>query len=290
MPSEKSNIMTAALWMGGALLSFTMMALGGREASAELNTFQILFYRSVIGLVIVSALLSKSGWGQIRTKQMGTHVIRNLAHYIGQYGWFYGIALIPLAEVFAIEFTTPIWMAILAIFILDEKLTRSRIMTILLGFVGVLIILRPGVELFDLASFAVLIAAIGYAFAHIFTKKLSREDSPLSIIFYMIAIQLPLGFLPSLDNWVWPSTTVWIWLTILGATALSAHYCIARAFQHADATVIIPIDFLRLPLVMTVGYLLYAEQVDIWVLIGAIITVGANVLNLKKEHKREADR
>lgn len=284
---QEPNIAKAALWTGGALLSFMMMAIGGREAAAELNTFQILFFRSVVGLLIVSLILAKSGWGQVRTAQPKSHLFRNLAHYVGQYGWFYGVAIIPLSEVFAIEFTTPIWIAIIAVFFLKEKMTKAKMTAIALGLIGTLVILRPGSGIMNVAALAVLIGAIGYAISHAMTKKMTATDTPLCIIFYMIVIQLPLGFFPSLEDWVWPSLTSWGWLTILGVTALSAHYCIAHAFRLADATVVIPMDFLRLPLVTLVGYLFYAEAIDIWLFVGALITLSGNLINIKAERKKE---
>ena len=147
-----SGIVLAGTWMSGALVSFLLMAIAGRELSTELNTFQILFFRSVIGLVLILAILSWSGWAQVRTTKFSLHFIRNIAHYVGQFGWFYAISLIPLAQVFAIEFTIPIWTAMLAPFLLSERLSASRILVIVIGFIGILIILRPGMVPFEIAQ------------------------------------------------------------------------------------------------------------------------------------------
>ncbi len=279
-------VLLATLWMGGALISFISMAIAGRELSAELNTFQILFFRSAIGLIIIVGLLSWAGWSQIKTNKLGLHFIRNLAHYVGQFGWFFAISLIPLAHVFAIEFTVPIWMAIFAPLLLGERLTPMRLFVILIGFVGVLIVLRPGMIPIEIGVISALIAALGYALAHTLTKKLTITDTPLSVLFYMTLIQLPMGAIPSLMDWVTPSASMAPWILIVAATALSAHYCMARAFAHADAVVVVPMDFLRLPLVAFLGMFLYGEPLDFWVLAGAgIIFIGifANVVN---EHRR----
>jgi len=269
--------------MSGALLSFVAMALGGRETAAELSTFQILFFRSVVGLVLIVILLTRSGWGQIKTPPFGLHLMRNLAHFAGQYGWFFGIAYISLAEVFAIEFTVPVWTAIAAWFLLGEKLTTTRITAIALGIIGILIILRPGMGLISIAAMAVLGGAFGYAISHTLTKKLTFNNTPLSILFYMALIQLPLGFIPSLNNWVWPSAYAWLWLVVLGVTAMSAHYCMARALKLADATVVVPMDFMRLPLIALLGYLFYNESIDIWLLIGATVIVAGTLVNIRGE-------
>jgi len=274
-------VIRAALWMTGALASFTAMAIAGRQLSAELTTFQILFFRSFVGLVVVMVLLRRSGWAPVKTRVFGMHLLRNVAHFGGQYGWFYGIALIPLTEVFAIEFTIPIWTAILATLFLGERMNRVRVAAVALGFVGILVILRPGMAVVSAPALAVLGGALCYAVSHIFTKRLSGTETPLTILFYMTLIQLPLGLAPALPHWVWPSAASWPWVGVVAVTALSAHYCLTRAFRLADATVVIPMDFLRLPLIAVVGFLFYGEPLNIWVFVGALIVFAATWLNLK---------
>jgi drug/metabolite transporter (DMT)-like permease len=266
--------------MSGALASFMAMAIAGRELAAELTTFQILFFRSSVGLVAVAILLQRSGWAQVRTRVFGTHFIRNIAHFGGQYGWFYGLAHIPLTEVFAIEFTMPIWTALLATLILGERMNRLRSLAVGVGFIGVLVILRPGLDAVSPAALAVLASAAAYAASHVFTKRMSATETPLTILFYMTVIQLPLGLIPSLPDWVWPSLAMWPWVFVVALTALSAHYCLARAFRLADATVVVPMDFLRLPLIALLGLALYGEALRIWVVLGAGIILVAAWLNL----------
>ncbi len=280
-PQRFPPAIRAALWMSGALLSFMTMAIAGRQLSAELTTFQILFFRSFVGLVVVIALLQRSGWKRVKTHVFGTHLLRNVAHFGGQYGWFYGIASIPLSEVFAIEFTVPIWTAILATIFLGERMNRVRVLAVALGFVGILVILRPGMAVVTVPALAVLGGALCYAISHVFTKRLSATESPLTILFYMTVIQLPLGLVPALPHWVWPSAALWPWVGLVALTALSAHYCLTRAFQLADATVVMPMDFLRLPLIAVVGFLFYGEAVSVWVFAGALIVCAATWLNLK---------
>jgi drug/metabolite transporter (DMT)-like permease len=267
--------------MSGALVSFMAMAIAGRQLSAELTTFQILFFRSLVGLVVVVVLLQRSGWTQVRTRVFGTHLMRNLTHFGGQYGWFYGIALIPLTEVFAIEFTVPLWTAILATVLLGERMSGLRALAVALGFVGILVILRPGIAMVSPTALDVQGSAVAYALSHIFTKRLSATETPLAILFYMTVIQLPLALVPSLSGWVWPSAKLWPWVGVVAVTALSAHYCLTRAFRLADATIVVSMDFLRLPLIAMVGFLFYGEPLQIWVLVGALIVFAATWLNLK---------
>ena len=261
------------------------MAVGGRELSIELDTFQILFFRSLIGLFILSLVLFHNGWHLVKTGHFPLHLLRNISHFGGQYGWFYGIAYIPLAEVFAIEFTLPVWTAILAALILKEHMTIPRVLAIVFGITGMLVILRPGTGVFNPISLIVLASAICYGLSHTLTRRITGFDKPITILFYMTLIQLPIGFFLSISNWTIVSLTLWPWLIIVGTAALTGHYCMARALSIADATVVVPLDFLRLPLIAVIGYLFYNETLDLFVLMGALIMLCGNVINIRAEHK-----
>ncbi len=282
---QPHSIFIATAWMMGTLFSFMAMAIGGRELSADLSTFQILFFRSLVGLIIVGGFACTTDIKRLTTMHLALHTIRNIAHFGGQFGWFYGIAYISLAEVFAIEFTLPVWTALLAALMLREQLTFHRIAAIILGIIGTVIILRPGLGIMTPVSLIVLSSAICYAFSHTLTKKITQFDSPITILFYMTLIQLPIGLYFSLDNWHTPTLSLIPWITIVGITALSGHYCMAKALTIAPATVVVPMDFLRLPLIAVVGYLFYSEFIDIFVLLGAIVMLTGNLINIKAEHK-----
>ncbi|UCF95177.1 MAG: DMT family transporter, partial [Desulfobacterales bacterium] len=284
--TDRHHALIAALWMTGTLVSFMAMAIAGRELSAQLSTFQILFFRSATGLLVVSLWVWRSNGRQIFSRHLPQRALRNLAHFGGQFGWFYGIAFIPLAEVFALEFTVPVWTAVLAPILLDERITRARMTAIGLGVVGVLLILRPGLAVIRPASLAVLGGAVGYALSHTLTRNLARVDSPLAILFYMTVIQLPLGFLTSISHWRSPSMEMWPWIVVVGLAALSGHYCMARALAIADATVVVPMDFLRLPLIAAVGFVFYGEPWEWLVLAGAVVMFAGNFLNIRAEQRR----
>ena len=281
-----SNVALAAAWMGGTLLSFVGMAVAGRELSFELNTFQILFFRSVVGLIIILVVIQRMGWREVATKNPALHVARNIVHFGGQFGWFLAISMIPLAQVFAFEFTVPIWTALLAPFLLGERLTAVRAAVIGIGFVGILIIARPGMVPFELGALSALLGAICYAMSHTLTKKITRTDTPVAVIFYMTLIQLPIAAVPTILDWATPSVTMLPWLLLVGFTGLSAHYCMARAFAHADAVVVVPMDFMRLPLIAFLGLTLYGEALDPWVLTGAAVIFGGNFLNIMSERRQ----
>lgn len=290
MAKDKNPAILATIWMIGTLLSFSAMAVAGRELSTELNTFQILFFRSVVGLLLIGIFLWVRGWHLIHTQALSTHVLRNLAHFGGQYGWFYGLAFIPLAEVFAIEFTVPVWTAILALFMLGEKMTRARLLAVVLGVIGMLIILRPGLEVVDPAALAVLAGAVCFAITNIKTKKLAHVDHPIAILFYMSLIQLPFAMIPTLYDWAIPSIESLPWIIVVGVTALSAHYCITRAMQLVDATVVAPMDFMRLPLITLVGFVLYREPIEWIILVGACVMFAGNYINIQAENRAHSKR
>ena len=280
MKTSKSII--AIAWMLGAVLSLSLMAISGRELSDEMSTAQMLLVRNIIGFVIMILVISRLGWWQLKTNKFGTHVLRNVVHFAGQFAWFYGIASISLAEVFALEFTTPIWTVILAVCLLGEKVSHSRMLAIGLGFIGILVMLRPGFNEINTASLVVLSGAFFYACAFTFTKYLSNFDSPSAIVFYMMLIQLPLAIFLGYENFDWPGLHLTPWALGIGTFGLTAHYCMVKSFKLADASVVLPIDFLRLPLIAFLGFLFYEETPDAWVLFGAIVVFLGTWLNLRK--------
>lgn len=282
-----TSVAHAAAWMVGALFSFLAMAIAGRElARLGLSTFQILFFRSVVGLVVIGLLVLRTGPALLRTRRAGEHVWRNVAHFGGQFGWFFALASMPLAEVFAIEFTIPIWTALLAAVFLGERLTRVRWIALVLGLAGVLLVLRPGLAIVQPAALAALGGALAYAASHLMTKRLTSSEAPLAILFYMTVVQLPLGLVGALPQWQGATWGQAPWLLLVGVTALTAHYCLARALKLADVGVVLPIDFLRLPLVGLIGYAFYGEAIGALAIAGAALILLANTINLRAAHAR----
>ena len=285
MPQSRS-LLKAVLWMLGTLASFLFMGLAGRELSAELTVFQILFFRTLICLIIMLFIVQMTGWSIARTGRLHLHGIRNTIHFAAQCGWFLGLAYLPLAEVFALEFTTPIWTAIFAALFLGEHWTRTRVVAITLGFIGILVILRPGIAIMHPASFAVLAAAIGYACTYALTKGMVNTEQPLTVLFYMHLIQFPLGLLLSISDWTMPSMALWPWVIIVGIAGFTSHYCLSKALTLADATVVVPIDFLRLPLAAVIAFLIYHEPLDIFLFLGALLIFSGNYLNIWQAAKK----
>ena len=291
MPDSKpSPVLLAALWMCGTLTSLLILAISARELSETISTVQMITVRNAVSFLLIACLLQASGWHQLRTKQPGLHFVRSISHLAAQFAWIFGLASIPMTEVFALEFTGPVWTVIIAALLLGEKINRYRILTLVLGFVGVLIILRPGFRDPDPAMFIVIVSAMCFALANVLTKKLVANNSPLNIIFYVTVIQFTITVIPAWSVWVEPVLAEWLWMVVMGIVSVTAHYSFARAFAYADAMVVIPMDFLRLPLAGIMGWVLYNEGIDPFVVAGALVMFAGNFINISAEKKLREQR
>ena len=298
-PDERGRIVWAVVWMLGAIVSFTAMAVAGRAAAQGVDALQIAVWRTFIGVSILIVIVMARGipFGSLVSKRPDLQIVRNLIHFTAQFCWLYALTRMTLAELTTLEFTAPLWVALLAPFLLGERLTTLRLAAVVLGFVGVLIVVRPGViSLSEGAPFA-LAAALGYAFSMIMTKRLLRGDNAFTILFWMQGLQVLIGLAIVLagplfgydKGLVIPDAVTFAWIVVVGVLGLTAHYALATAFTYGDTIIVAPLDFLRLPLIAVVGVMLYAEALDFWVLGGGLIVVLANFLNIRGERRRHAN-
>jgi drug/metabolite transporter (DMT)-like permease len=272
----------AALWMAGWLACMLILMVAGREISRELSLFQLMELRSAIGLLMLLPLIhAQGGVALLRTARPLAHLARNTLHYAAQFGWFLALTLIPLAQVVAIEFTMPIWTALLAASFLGERLNRWKIIAIALGLVGVLIIVQPGAQVSPGQWLMVAVAA-GFAITVVLVKSLTRTDTGVTIVFWMLVIQSAIGLLPALYTWQTPSAQLWPWILLIAFCGTYSHYCLTQAMRFADATIVVPMDFLRVPLSAAVGWLLYSEQLTLATIAGTALILTGNLLNLKR--------
>ncbi len=279
----------AALWMSGWLALMLVMAVAGREATRELNVFQLMEMRSVLGFFLLYPLIHLNGGiGIVRTTRLMQHIGRNLVHYGAQLGWFFALTLIPIGQVVAIEFTMPIWTAILAASFLGERMTVWKIAAIVLGLIGVLVIVRPATGEINPGQLIALAAAVGFGISVAMVKSLTRTEGTLSILFWMLVVQSVAGLIPTLVVWTWPSATTWGWIVVIAICGTFSHFCMVRAMLYADATIVIPMDFLRVPLTATAGWLIYGERLDMLTALGAALILAGNLLNLKPAATRPA--
>jgi len=287
----KRNILVAILWMSGALLSFSATAVATRALAPTFSVFEILAFRNAAAVVILvaAALVRPALRPALRPRRLRLHLARNAAHWGGTFGWTLGVTLLPLATVFALEFTAPAWVALLAVLFLREDLTVGRIVAVAFGFLGVLVILRPGAVSLDARSLIVLAAAVGFAVTAIATKALTRTESVFAILFFMNLMQ----FVP---NFAGAGRGFWLKLEPVHAAPLAAiclgglfsHLCLTNAYRYGDATMVMPLDFLRVPLIALVAWRLYGEPLDPFVLLGSAIIVVGIVFNLRSEARTAA--
>ena len=272
----------AALWMAGWLTLMLIVAVAGRETTRELNVFEIMELRSLIGFVMLYPLIRMNGgFRTMRTQRPVQHIGRDLVHYGAQLGWFFALTLIPLAQVVSIEFTMPIWTAILAASFLGERMTVWKNLAIVLGLIGVMVIVRPATGQINPGQLIALAAAVGFGVSIAMVKSLTRTESTLAIIFWMLVVQSAAGLIPAIYTWQTPSAYLWGWIVVIGFCGTFSHYCMARAMLYADATVVIPMDFLRVPLTALAGWLIYSERLDVYTVLGAALILTGNLLNLK---------
>jgi len=283
MAAATASPRKAAAWMVGWLTAMLVMAVAGREATRTLHVFQIMEMRSVLGFVLLWPLLHASGGlAAMRTDRIGGHIARNTVHYGAQFGWFLALTLIPIAQVVAIEFTMPIWTALLAVSFLGERLNAARVVAVVLGVVGVAVIVRPGVDHVDPGQLIALAAAVGFAISVILVKSLTRTDSPVAIVFWMLVVQSAIGAVPALVVWRTPTAAVWPWIVVIALCGTYSHLCMTQALRHAEATMIVPMDFLRVPLSAVAGWLAFGERIDVFTVGGAALILFANLLNLRR--------
>ena len=289
MSAERSSPILAALWMTGAVASFSMMAVGGREAAGELDTFELMLSRSIIGLILVVSFgVAFRRLGEVRTNRFGLHCVRNLFHFTAQNLWFYAVTYISFAQLFAIEFTTPIWIALLAPLLLGEVMTRWRVIAAVLGFAGILVIAQPGVSPLNVGHLTAALSTIGFAGSIMMTKALSRTETTWTILFWLTATQVVYGTIAV--GWdgdvTLPSMDTLPWVIAVGICGLTAHICLTTALTLAPASVVAPMDFSRLPIIAVVGWLVYSEAIGPAVILGAALILAANGLNLAAENRR----
>jgi drug/metabolite transporter (DMT)-like permease len=284
-----AQALRAAVWMIGAILAFSAMAVAGRAAAFELDTFELMTYRSIIGLIIVVVVGGAAGTlNQVTRRHLGVHFFRNLAHFTGQNLWFYAITVAPLALVFALEFTSPLWVMALAALFLGERLTPIKLLAGGLGFVGVLVVVQPGAAPLSMGMVTAATAAIFFATTAILTKRLTRTETITCILFYLTTMQLVIGLIACLidGDMALPSAATAPWLLVIGCGGLLAHFCLTTALSIAPASIVMPMDFVRLPAIAVVGMLFYQEPLQWGVLVGACLIFAANYLNIITGQRR----
>ena len=280
----------AALLTLGAMICFALMGIFIRYASESLHVLEIVFFRNVLAIVLMTPWLLHHGFGVMKTRRMGLYSARALLNIVGMAAGFAAITMIPLAEATALSFTLPLFATLGAVLLLGEVVRLRRITALVIGFAGMLIILRPGFQVVSVGAILAVAGAVAIALTLLIVKKLTDSERPETIVIYMALLQAPLALVPALFVWSWPDPTGWLWLFCLAGSGTVGHLLYTRALRMADVSQIQPIDFIRLPLVVVLGYLLFGEIPTLWTLIGGVIIFAATVYVTHREARLASTR
>jgi drug/metabolite transporter (DMT)-like permease len=280
-----NNVLCGAAWMILAGFCWTIMTILVRQLSADYSSFEILFFRNLVSVCILLPLAMRSGLSSLKTQRLPLHSLRALLSYIGVLLLFYGIANIPLPDVTALSFTQPLFVVILAALILKEAVNGARWIAVIAGFVGLLVIVRPGVVAVELATVLVLLSAFSYAVSNICVKRLMTTDTANQSVFYFNLLMLPIALVPALFVWVTPALADLPLFVAIGVNGTIAVYAYARSFTLADASAVMPFDFLRMPMAATAAFLLFSETGDIWTWVGSVIIFASSYFLARSSSK-----
>lgn len=274
-----------ALWMIVAGLGYTTMSILVRRLSGEFSTYQLLFLRNVVALLLMAPWMFQGGLSALRTRQLPLHCLRTALAYVATLGLFYGVTVIPLAEATALSFTQPLFIVVLAAFLLRERIGNARAIATLIGFLGVLVVLRPGIAEIGIGALVIVGAAAIYAGSNICIKILVRTDTPSVTVVYVNLLMIPLSAGPAAASWVTPDWSELAWIIALGAAGTLGVIGLTRAYRVADASAVVPFDFLKLPFAAFGAYLLFGESADLWTWLGATIIFASSYALVRSERR-----
>lgn len=274
----------AVVLMLGCVVAFSLMAITIRLASHELHAFEIAFFRNLFGLAFTLPLILRAGsLALLKTDKLRYYFLRCSVGLCAMLCGFWALVHLPLAQAVALSYTTPLFVTVFAVIVLGEVVRARRWTAIAIGFIGVLVILRPDPDSFKLAALAALAAAGFSAAAAISIKFLSRTEHPDAIVIWMVLIMTPLSLLAALPVWQWPTGITWLWLVLTGALGTAGHLCMTRAFRLADVSALQPLNFLQLPIVAAIAWLLFDENIDAWTALGAGVIFASTIYIAHRE-------
>ena len=265
------------LLLFGATIGFASMHAVIRIASSEQHPFEITFFRNLFGLIFITPLLLRHGFGALRTRCLPLHAARGAVHVSAMLMFFFAVPITPLGTVAALSFTAPLFVTLGAVLVLGEVVRVRRVAALVVGFAGALVIIRPGMAVLDPGSLLVLGSSAVWAGALILIKLLSRTESSLTMTAYMAVFLTPLSSIAAAFVWQWPSLEDLGWFALMGSFGTIAHLCLGQAFREADATVVLPIDFMRMIWASLYGYLLFDEVPALLVWIGGILIFASTL-------------
>ena len=268
---KQNKLIVVALLAIGATFFGSFMGAGVKFLSDDLHPIIICFYRSLMGLILITPFVVRNNFRDLQTKNMRLQIFRASINVISMICWFSAIGMMHFEKATALGFTTPLFTTVLAVIVLGEVIRFHRTAALLLGFIGIIIIIRPGYVPFEFGTILMLVASFSFSFVLIFVKKLSATDSSITIIFYHLLYMTPVFFILSLFYWENINLNQLIIFTLMGASGLLSHWCLAQAFKMSDTTFVMPLQFTKLIWASLIGLFLFAEQPDIWTWVGGVI-------------------
>ena len=268
---KKNKLIAVALLALGATFFGSFMGAGVKLLSDDLHPIVICFYRSLMGLILITPFVIRNNFKALQTQNMRLQIFRASINVISMICWFSAIGMMHFEKATALGFTTPLFTTVLAVIVLGEVIRFHRTAALLLGFIGIIIIIRPGYVPSEFGTVLMLIASFSFSFVLIFVKKLSATDSSLTIIFYHLLYMTPVFFILSLFYWENINLYQLIVFTLMGASGLLSHWCLAQAFKMSDTTFVMPLQFTKLIWASLIGLFIFAEQPDIWTWVGGVI-------------------
>lgn len=278
------------LWMVVSAICFSAMTASIRPASADMHPLQVLFFRNLIGLTLMMPWILRSGIGAMRSKRLPLHILYASLVYLSMSTWYYAINKVTLVDAVALSFTIPFFTTGMAALFLGERVRWRRCLAIATGFGGALLVLRPGFQTIDPNMALILLNIMGWAAAVIMIKVLNKVDSTNAIVSYMFILLTPISLPAALDNWSDPTWHSVPWILLLGLAGWGGHLCATKAVSLAPTSIVMPIEFIRLPLLGFIGFLVYGELPDHWTLIGSAVIVAAALYVGHREARVEAER
>jgi drug/metabolite transporter (DMT)-like permease len=282
LPSQPLTGRGVALMLG-SVVCFALMAVTIRLASEQLHAFQIAFFRNLFGLVFTLPLFWRAGFGLLRTDRFRLYLLRCCTGLAAMLTGFWALVHLPLAQAVALSYTTPLFVTILAVLVLGEVVRARRWTAVAIGFLGVIVIVKPDVSGLQFAALVALASSALSASSAISIKYLSRTEPPNAIVIWMVLIMTPLSLVPALPVWQWPTHETWVWAVMTGGLGTAGHICLTRAFRLSDVSALQPLNFLQLPIVAFIAWMLFAEAIDIWTAVGAGIIFSSTIYIARRE-------
>ncbi len=280
----------AALYMLAATVFFSIMVTSIRHVSAEVDSFIVVFFRNLFGALIIAPIVAPRGIGYLRTSKLKLYGWRTALGLGSMMMWFYAVSVTPVAEAVALSFTSPLFVTVIAVFLLGEKAGLPRWIATAVGFGGAMLVLRPGIVDITLGHLLLLASSVLMAGSIIAMKMLSRTEPPERIVAYMILLFTPVALIPALFVWEWPSWSAMFWLVVIASAGTVAHIMFTRALSKADASAVMPLDFMRLPFTAIIGYLAFSEVPDVFTLTGGAIIFVSSIYIARRENRDRAAR